>query len=1066
MPTLNSIDLPPPQDWSEFEDLCCDLWRRIWQDPNAQKNGRRGQSQQGVDIFGYPQRGQTVEGVQCKLKSPWLGQSLTKSDIEEEVASAESFSPQLSWLTIATTSPRDARLQEAVRFLSAQRYQDGKFQVSVHFWDEIHSRLAEHEDLVRKHYPYLFVARLSVAEDPANQNDLDLYLHRLHSHFVESLPPLIPIRLLAGNEEVQLSQLEMEIVAGQVLHLQGPSGSGKSHLARHLAIKLVGRNYVPILTPAKYYKDDLSGFLNRSVRHLTTASADSLLSGSIGAGRTPILIIDGFNECPERSRAELVQDLQALLLRAPAKIIVTSRPEADSQLALGGGVYRLGYLNEEEMARFSAFLGIPAEGFTEILKTPLDFQIAAEVAAQIAIISPTQYDMFNFYVRRRLIQKHAAFNFLARLGFRMAADLSCALSESEYYRLFQEIAGGDPDIINVISDSGLLVFSQGYCSFWHEKVHRFLQAEALLLQSSSHESLAAQLRRPLNEDAVEFVLGALRDTSAIQVCLPAIRSRGTLLAICKRHFGSALSSVLNLSVREVFAKAHQELGGITVEVERELGFLKVRSSITWTEYEYHLMGFIGQAFVAGYYCREVLELLAATEQEVLRRLAAFQSRAGWSALLRSIYTFQSAGNLPAGHIFHGMRMGFERRWDLRARQELALRLEHLEQQSPGSLFLLAFFLGDVLWYPGEELSLLAKVPDFLRACLRTGVRSLLIEAAELAGTAGYRLDEPLRSEVESLLESFPRNDLLLSSAVIEALSQHRDLGLVSQETARSEIRQLLDGPRDERAYELAAALFDNQFEEVYQGHYYGAIEELQSKDRFEFHFMAVMGLKPDSFFLSAALRELIELAAPEALDAFGKWSSVPDQKFFISDDLSGVFLLAHIGLARTAETPPVLSASDVDEVSWQYWGYIIFWLHKSGATEADVRNACASYWEEFGRSLLNASVDPIFRMESYARGRQLSNNIYRPPEEMFREELKWLFERALPRFSDLTSLLGVDPDSVERRAVFMIEALGRLGDEASVLILQPFVDSGRMGRIAVKSIRAIRERAVPNMKAE
>jgi hypothetical protein len=125
MPTLNSIALPPPREWSEFEDLCCDLWRLIWSDPNAQKNGRTGQSQKGVDIYGYPQGGTDIEALQCKATNWWRqGQHLTQKDIEAEIAMAMTFKPRLSRLIITTTAPRDATLQETVRTLSCGHYRD------------------------------------------------------------------------------------------------------------------------------------------------------------------------------------------------------------------------------------------------------------------------------------------------------------------------------------------------------------------------------------------------------------------------------------------------------------------------------------------------------------------------------------------------------------------------------------------------------------------------------------------------------------------------------------------------------------------------------------------------------------------------------------------------------------------------------------------------------------------------------------------------------------------------------------------------------------------------------
>jgi hypothetical protein len=44
--------IAPPKSWETFEDLCLALFKAVWRDPNAQKHGRRGQAQAGVDVFG------------------------------------------------------------------------------------------------------------------------------------------------------------------------------------------------------------------------------------------------------------------------------------------------------------------------------------------------------------------------------------------------------------------------------------------------------------------------------------------------------------------------------------------------------------------------------------------------------------------------------------------------------------------------------------------------------------------------------------------------------------------------------------------------------------------------------------------------------------------------------------------------------------------------------------------------------------------------------------------------------------------------------------------------------
>ena len=46
------LNLPYPSDWSDFQDLCFQLWKEMWRDPFAHHNGRIGQAQNGVDIWG------------------------------------------------------------------------------------------------------------------------------------------------------------------------------------------------------------------------------------------------------------------------------------------------------------------------------------------------------------------------------------------------------------------------------------------------------------------------------------------------------------------------------------------------------------------------------------------------------------------------------------------------------------------------------------------------------------------------------------------------------------------------------------------------------------------------------------------------------------------------------------------------------------------------------------------------------------------------------------------------------------------------------------------------------
>ena len=146
--------IAPPKDWATFEDLCHALFKRVWQDPLAQKNGRRGQAQCGVDIFGSLNGDrESYRGVQCKGKDANYGSKATRSEIVAEIAKAEAFTQALEHWVFATTAPVDGRLQEFAREISIQRKKDGLFGTDVLGWQEIQALMADHPEVIREFYP-------------------------------------------------------------------------------------------------------------------------------------------------------------------------------------------------------------------------------------------------------------------------------------------------------------------------------------------------------------------------------------------------------------------------------------------------------------------------------------------------------------------------------------------------------------------------------------------------------------------------------------------------------------------------------------------------------------------------------------------------------------------------------------------------------------------------------------------------------------------------------------------------------------------------------------------------
>ena len=151
MPNPATTDLPIPKSWDEFEDICSDILKRLWNDPYVVRNGRSGQKQFGVDCYGLPTHlnqsdTKSYAGAQCKRT-----EEIDITVINEEVKKAEEFEPLLSEFLMMTTAPRDQKLQTDVR------NKDWVFdRVHVMFWEDISLELSGHDDLLKKHFPGWF----------------------------------------------------------------------------------------------------------------------------------------------------------------------------------------------------------------------------------------------------------------------------------------------------------------------------------------------------------------------------------------------------------------------------------------------------------------------------------------------------------------------------------------------------------------------------------------------------------------------------------------------------------------------------------------------------------------------------------------------------------------------------------------------------------------------------------------------------------------------------------------------------------------------------------------------
>jgi hypothetical protein len=146
--------IAPPKSWEKFEELTRALFAKIWGGPLAQRNGRTGQKQHGVDVYGtLAEAPGTFHGVQCKGKDGNYNAKATTAEFDAELAKAEKFRPGLAHWTFATTAPNDAPLQRHAREISERRVREGQFPVVAIGWETIQALLSGQSEVIEQFYP-------------------------------------------------------------------------------------------------------------------------------------------------------------------------------------------------------------------------------------------------------------------------------------------------------------------------------------------------------------------------------------------------------------------------------------------------------------------------------------------------------------------------------------------------------------------------------------------------------------------------------------------------------------------------------------------------------------------------------------------------------------------------------------------------------------------------------------------------------------------------------------------------------------------------------------------------
>lgn len=907
------------------------------------------------------------------------------------------------------------------------------------------------------------------------------------------LPPLLP-----NTEGTPFGEpLLLELAGADNVAIVGPSGSAKSFHLAHLAREVAaGGRELPVLIEAGRYRGgEMGPLLEGGTGRFFAGEAEDLLRAARAAGRTPLLVVDAFNECRRDLRGELAREIEAVAKRFGARVVVASQESPRELEAIAAREIPLPAFAPDQKRRIYAYHArvepSPAlDRFCEAFPNAFDLKVAGECHGRLTG-EPTVTALYDAYCRSRLGDRHEVLLGLLRAAARrMAEDAAVVLSRDDFEMLGESfLAGQYPDredpplgLLEELRESRLVRLDE-YFMFEHERLLAYMRAEVLRRRHPQAPELAAALRLPRHRDLVGLLLpryggadlDALLETAEVGALRETIEGRNgrragdALVARCERLLADAVEDLPRLALRaDPVRDADGSLRHIDIEIsgERE-----------WSEYEARLFTAVGASLDSPRLRAAALDVVDLTSRRigVLVREAASAARVS----PRAVWTFLedryhgSAGHPSVTRAVAGIAGGLYSAITRFGGGPSAARGELIEralgsERSRLSLHLLA-----------EELRY-NSAPDDVELCMRAA------EACWALGTYHFGLkafdvlqflalwlkrERPeLRARVVAMVEGFDAShNVMLNSAKLDALiSLEAVESGVSADHAGRVARLLvskgalrhpdvvamaeLGGQTPlEVLTEWAHCFVNDMWGELSGAEYSGAFEALSERDQGRLLRRAA---RVTGASTTLVLRWLLRRRDRRARRYFERAAGGVDATNPIVHESVDEYLLGVLGCARLGVPLPAYSrGTSAEHAAWELLGRLLYWAAKD-ADPAERDAAIAEAWSRFNGPVALALPDALQSFYHAIADLEAAAGV--DPSRLnlvaaWGAEVRALFLYCLKNRGELTALRGWDRDL----AGFVVRVLAEVGDSDVVEALRDVVDDPKIGADAIAAIRKI-----------
>jgi Nuclease-related domain len=930
------------------------------------------------------------------------------------------------------------------------------------------------------------------------------YLTRFGEFYTTGLATVVEPPPESGTRFVGGQSLVEEIVqSGYHYLLLGPSGIGKTLHLRHAAVTAARNGWLPIWISAAHYKGDFKTLLGGSIAHCFTGSILTLLDAARTAGIPIFLVVDAFNGCAEDRKLELLQHLQAFLLREKSQVVISSTHPIALPPELQCKVIELSGLTKEwKRCLFTHYStvapNVDVDAFCAPFTTVMDIKLAAKCAEKLRV-PVTRAALYSSYVRSVAKSPTVERRVFHAVAEAMGSGCCTALLLSDFERIAEttiEEAGAKLEIVDRIRSSRLLDFRWDYVAFSHELFLNFFRAESLARQHTDCAELAGYLAQPRNRGLEEFVLAMKPSARDVKALLESLADATLVGKALRGELGTVARKLVETDMAKLFREAEEDLFNIT-DAEIQFGELengvrvprkvKVNGAHEWSRYQVALMAVAASEVAEGAYVDQFLHLLTRTEStlaDVVKKSGENGERY-WRDLFMALFHYVG-GNvcIPGARMFKMLADVGQNRLSAKGGASplysgLAEIKAASEQPPFTALYLLTFELRSRRPLdPNQLLRVFCK-------CWNSRVWPLQMEGLEMLQwvASDFTTSHPDElPRVKALLERLPTNNPMRNTVILETLAAFGFLEPpVTIEEALEEIQSVINPDKaaldeflavarewkveytsDELLNQRADAIVGKMFEDVFLGTYYEAFEQLTPADQARLLSRAAL-VDQTGIFSDWTLLRLVELGDECAIPAFVRRATHIETDTVSKDDAASAYFVAIIGCAQFFDLPPQLETlATPNELAWQAVGELLFWHCKHGIDLVELTERAEAVWMKLETELQLAAIDPLAHLARCDARRSGARDTIAGFFEANTERMRSLLEHALVNRERLTTIFERTGAWATWEFVdFVIGQLGSTGTDESLALLRRYVDDPAIGNAVMDAIHSIERRLLP-----